>query len=202
MSGNSFLPKFPTRITTTTVSATIVNTNKDLLAGLSQENEASFEEIYTKYWSKLYTIAYNRLNSKHAAEDVVQEVMTSLWQRRNEVQIDDLEAWLAAATRYSVFRQLAKYGTQTILPISSQAEIAYTDNFDFKFLDQMLRESIHRLPEKCRLVFNYSRENGLSNKEIASELDISEKAVEKHITKAISKLRLKLKQAIPFIPFM
>src|SRR5262249_34676485 len=142
---------------------------------------------------------FNRLDSKQAAEDVVQEVMASLWQRRNEAEIDNLEAWLSAATRYSVFRQLSKYGAKTIVPITDGKEAAYEHPFDFSFLDQMLKDMIHQLPEKCQLVFKYSRHNGLSNKEIAQHLDISEKAVEKHITKAIHKLRLRLKEAVPFL---
>lgn len=175
----------------------ILHVDQDLLSGLRLGEEESFLKIYNQFWPKLYVIALNRLNSRQAAEDVVQEVMTTLWQRRQEVQINNLEAWLSAATRYSVFRQLAKYGAQTIVPITQQKEASYEQPFDLGFLDRMLKDRIHSLPEKCRLVFNYSRQEGLSNKEIARHLDISEKAVEKHITKAIRNLRLSLKESIP-----
>lgn len=182
-----------------------VHNNHDVLLQLKKGSETAFISIYEKYWSKLYVIAYNRLNSKQAAEDVVQEVMTSLWERKDELTVNNLDAWLSAATRYSVFRQLAKYGSQKIVSIvpASQPGMTYEQPFDFGFLKTMLQEEIHQLPEKCRLVFEYSRNHGLSNKEIAGELEISEKAVEKHITKAIAKLRLKLKAAFVFFsPFL
>ena len=179
------------------MSISILNNDKQLLQNLKDNQEHSFIEIYNTYWSKLYAIAYNRLNSKQSAEDVVQEVMTSLWQRRHEVQIDNLEAWLSAATRYSVFRQLAKYGTQKIVPIASLSEATYEPEFDSRFLDKMLKDQIHHLPSKCKLVFEYSRHHGLSNKEISGELGISEKTVEKHITKALFRLRERLKQMMP-----
>jgi RNA polymerase sigma-70 factor (ECF subfamily) len=159
------------------------------------QQEESFIEIYKAYWPKLYAIAFNRLDSKQSAEDVVQEVMTGLWQRRKETDIHNLEAWLSAATRYAVFRQLTKYGSQRIVPLSLHPEKGYDQNFDYKFVDQLLREQINRLPEKCKLVFEYSRGQGLSNKEIAGQLDISEKTVEKHISKALHKLRHRLKSS-------
>ncbi len=178
------------------MSATILHKDKHSLSTLSQPDENDFIEIYKTYWSRLYAIAYNRLNSKEAAEDVVQEVMLGLWQRKKEAEIDNLEAWLAAATRYSVFRQLANFGSQKIISISSQPEASYLQDFDSAFINQLLKEQVHQLPEKCKLVFEYSRNYEMSNKEIAAKLDISEKSVEKHITKAIKKLRDKLTKTI------
>lgn len=184
------------------MSITTANTEKILLNKLSEDDEKSFIDLYKVYWPKLYGIAYNRLNSKQAAEDVVQEVMTSLWQRRKEVSIQNLEAWLSAATRYSVFRQLARYGTQRIESLSTQTEKGYEQAFDFHFLDKMVKEQIHQLPGKCKLVFEFSRQHGLSNKEIAGELDISEKTVEKHITKALHKLRQKFTKVLFLLPVL
>jgi RNA polymerase sigma-70 factor (family 1) len=176
------------------LSATILNTEKNLLFDLGKNDENAFLKIYNTYWSKLYAIAYNRLNSKQAAEDVVQEVMITLWQRRSEVQIQNLEAWLSAATRYSVFRQLSRYGNQKIVSFSVAPDSVYEDQgLDSHFLDKMLKEQIHRLPEKCKIVFEFSRNHGLSNKEISGELGISEKTVEKHITKALQRIRESLK---------
>jgi len=67
------------------------------------------------------------------------------------------------------------------------------DTTAVRFLQQSMQEELKALPEKCRLVFDYSRNKGLSNKEIAQQLNISEKAVEKHITKALQRLRIQLR---------
>jgi RNA polymerase sigma-70 factor (family 1) len=176
------------------------NSDKHLLYRLKDEGDTAFLTIYKEYWPRLYTIAFNRLNSKEGAEDVVQEVMASLWQRRAEVNIQNLSAWLSAATRYSVLRQLARQNRAMTEPITAETENGYEQGIDFYFLDKMIKEQIHQLPEKCKLVFEYSRQHGLSNKEIASQLDITEKTVEKHITKALHKLRTKLTKALLF-PF-
>lgn len=159
-----------------------------------QLDEPAFISIYNKYWQKLFTIAYNRLSSRQAAEDVVQEVMLGLWQRKTEIQIDDLEAWLSAATRYSVFRQMAKFGTQKFVDISLQGDKGYSQDFDSFFSDKLLREQVNLLPKKCKVVFTYSRQHELSNKEIAIKLSISEKTVEKHITTALYRLKDRVKK--------
>jgi RNA polymerase sigma-70 factor (ECF subfamily) len=127
---------------------------------------------------------------------VVQEVLLGLWQRKTEININDLEAWLSAATRYSVFRQLARFGSQKVVSISSQGEGSYLQDFDTRFIQTILRERVNLLPEKCKLVFNYSREHQLSNREIADKLEISEKTVEKHITTALGRLKTQLKSTL------
>lgn len=177
------------------MSAAVFHTETNSFHPLSVVNEDTFVEIYREYWPKLFTIAFNRLSSRQGAEDVVQEVMISLWKRRNEVVINNLENWLAAATRYAVFRQMARYGPQRIAPIQD-TEASYDGDFDYRQMDKIIRENIHRLPPKCKIVFEFSRQYGLTNKQIAGKLSISEKSVEKHITKAIHNLRKKLGRSL------
>lgn len=166
-----------------------------LLQALRAGDETAFTQIYKRYWRKLYIIAYQRLGSRHSAEDVVHEVFTSLWKNRSAAEIRSLYAYLAAATRYAVFNEVARSGRRSPAEIP---DIAEDQTIDLNFLQRMIAEEIHQLPDRCRLVFRYSRETGLSNREIATRMGISEKAVEKHITKAISHLRLQLRHFLHF----
>ena len=169
-----------------------------MLEGLRNGNEPAFTLIYKRYWQKLYVVAFYRLGSRQAAEDVVHEVFASLWKNRTSAGIRSLYAYLAAATKYAVFAELAKQKKEASrIPT---VEIADDQAIDGRFLQKMIAEEINRLPDKCRLVFRYSRQSGLSNKEIAGELGISEKAVEKHISKALSRLRLQLRHFLSFFP--
>lgn len=172
----------------------------ELIRLLQADNEQAFNQIYHRYWRKLYAMAYQRLRSKQSAEDVVQEVLAGVWQRRHTSIIENLEAYLAVATRYAVFRQLGKEEARTtsLSPVHGD-EPAPDEAQDVRLLEQMMQKEINKLPGKCRLVFQYSRELGLSNKEIAASLDISQKAVEKHITRAIRTLRAHLKSFFWFL---
>lgn len=156
---------------------------------------SAFTGIYRRYWQKLYAIAYHRLGTRQAAEDVVHEVFASLWKNRERSEIRSLYAYLAAATRYTIIRETARRGHKT-QPVPEEAADAPV--IDLLFLERMIAEEVNQLPDKCRLVYRYSRETGLTNREIAREMGISEKAVEKHISRALSHLRLHLRHLLHF----
>ncbi|WP_143305981.1 RNA polymerase sigma factor [Chitinophaga vietnamensis] len=171
----------------------------ELVALIRQDDHRAFTEIYYRYWKRLFTLALHRLHARELAEDVVQDVLSGLWQRRMHTVIDSLGAYLAVATRYATFRQLEKM--QATIAADELPESLHgttDDQAELRFLQQSMQEQLQRLPEKCRLVFDYSRNKGWSNKEISQQLQISEKAVEKHITKALQRLRMQLKHYLHF----
>ncbi|PSL47947.1 RNA polymerase sigma-70 factor (ECF subfamily) [Chitinophaga niastensis] len=166
----------------------------DLVQMINADDHHAFTAIYYRYWKRLYVLAYDRLRSRQMAEDVVQDVLTGLWQRRGQTVIRSLPAYLATANRYAVFTQLSKMiPVTTVEALPEAVQAVADDTAQLHFLQQSMQEQLQQLPEKCRLVFDYSRNMGMSNKEIATELRISEKAVEKHITKALQRLRVQFR---------
>lgn len=168
--------------------------DEELVRLMSEDDQNAFTAIYNRYWKRLYVVAYDRLRSKQMAEDVVQDVLTGLWQRREHTIIRSLPSYLATACRYAVLTQLAKAAPVTTVEAFPETIHAVTDHTaQLRFLQQSMQQQLKLLPEKCRIVFEYSRNKGMSNKEIASALEISEKAVEKHITKALHHLRIQFR---------
>src|SRR5205085_2513651 len=80
-------------------------TDAELMMSLRQGHSYAFTEIYNRYWKKLLAIAYNHSRNKVIAEEIVQEVFISLWNRREALNVDALNAYLATAVRLSVFKQ-------------------------------------------------------------------------------------------------
>ncbi len=171
------------------------HSDAQLMMSLREGDNTAFTELYNRYWRQLLAIAYHHSGDKVVAEEIVQEVFISLWNRRNELYIDNVAAYLATAIRLSVFRQYAKekrrsqIREQIVDPVSQSwdEEKIYT-----RFQQQYIQGIIESLPEKCRLVFKLSREEGLSIPEIAQRMGIAEKTAEAHLTKALKELRLKL----------
>lgn len=168
-------------------------TDEQLVALLKVNDHAAFTEIYHRYWEKLFAVAHQRTNDTDEAKEIVQKVFINLWKKRNSLELKfTLPTYLSTAVKYEVLNLFAKlsrearYREFTNLKVTDET----TQNIiDFHELQQQVSQLISQLPEKCQLVFRMSREQGLSHKEIASELDISEKTVENHITLATKKLR-------------
>ena len=80
--------------------------DSELLRLLKQDHASAFQELYNRYWHKLYYLAHKRLKSATAAEEIVQNVFVTLWHKRKKLDIGELSPYLAASTRYAVYRHL------------------------------------------------------------------------------------------------
>nr|WP_068889530.1 RNA polymerase sigma-70 factor [Pedobacter panaciterrae] len=175
--------------------------DQHLLTLLKQGKHAAFAEIYNRYWKKLYALAANKLDDFSEAEDVVQQLFVSIWERREELEVvTTLGSYLAVAVKYRVYKALARI-SRTMHYGDDQANEAALDVLDdstqqwleFNEVKQRLSMLVDSLPEKCRLVYQLSREQGLSQKQVAEELDISEKTVKNHMNRAYKTLKTGLR---------
>jgi len=172
--------------------------DNELLKLLRQGHASAFEEIYNRYWDKLYGAAFKRLKSNVATEEIVQDLFTDIWIRRKTLNINTLlPVYLFTAVRYRVINCIHK---EIVKNNVEQSIILNTIDFDNSTeetvfasdLNYRLQTEVGLLPVKCREVFKLSRDEHKSNKEIARSLGISEKTVENHITRALRQLRTSL----------
>lgn len=173
-------------------------TDEALVNLLPQSDERAFEEIYLRHWQRVFRFALGKISSQEIVEDICHDVFLSLWQRRSQVQIANVEAYLIQAVKYSVInyyksrvsdeKHLEVYA-QKVPGTSNETE----DALYFNSLQQAWLAALDALPEKTKAVFQFSRIDHLSNREIAGKLQLTEKAVEYHITKALRQLKGDLK---------
>lgn len=168
-----------------------------LLNLLRQEGLDAFEEIYRRYWRRLYSMSYKRVQSREISEELVQDIFTSLWVTKNNTTIENLSAYLFSAVKYKVIKHLAKELSKKNYA-QQQLTLAKEDNSTEEkvFLDDLegaLEEAIGKLPAKRQMIFKLHRQENLSIKQVASQLGISEKTVENQYGKAMKMLKLNLK---------
>jgi RNA polymerase sigma-70 factor (ECF subfamily) len=159
---------------------------------LQEGNEEAFAEVYNRYWKLLYTTAYAVIQNEEVAKDAVQEVYIALWQRRNEAQIHNLKAYLQQAVRFQVLKAIRaqKNDEQFYIRLATvTADIIYENPLLFKEQEALLRETMTTLPDDCRQIFQLSREEQLTYKQIADQLNISEKTVEKKMSICLKHFR-------------
>lgn len=178
------------------------HTEEELISRLAFGSEESFMEIYHRYWQKVFAIAYTRLKNIQEAEDVVHDVFTSLWANRSQAQIRMLENYLATAAKYTVLGRIrAATQAQRYLRSVPHAKLAHipqvADSLHYRRILELVHREVEKLPEKCRMVFRYSRDEGLSVKQIANRMHISPKTVENQLSKALRHVRLALRSFLP-----
>lgn len=166
-------------------------------------DEKSFRQIYLLHWDKVFAVCYNNLGQTEIAKGMVQDIFKSLWERREELEItSSVERYLLRSAKLKVFEFLRNHKnrqehTKQALENYCNHTHCTENEIMYNSLKSKLDNLVDTLPCQCKNVFKMSREQGLTNKEIASSLLISERAVEYHITRALTTLKANLTEYLP-----
>jgi RNA polymerase sigma-70 factor (ECF subfamily) len=171
-------------------------TDLELIDLLKKDDQRAMTEIIARYWQRMLAVAINRLDNQEEAEECVQDVFIRFWQIREKLELKyTLYTYLSAAVRYRIYNLLDHQHRKSLFtqPLTAEIDISSGEfHADSHLLEKELLERISgyvdQLPEKCRIVYKMSREEGLSNEQIAEELKIAEKTVEAHLTKAVKNI--------------
>lgn len=167
-----------------------------------QNNELAFSELYSRHVRLLVHTAIRKTGVKTTAEDLVQEVFFKFWMGRHKFDIQkNAQAYLQGMLKNNIvnhYYQEQKKQLFSIDDVESPVDDETREHLDYNLLSELYEQSLLKLPEKCRQVFILSRK-GYSLKEIAISLEISEKTVEAHISKALKILRIEMKDYIALV---
>lgn len=173
-------------------------TDNELAALLINGDQGAYTQLYNRFKGILYVHAYRILQDKEDAKDIVQELFTVLWVKRDSFTLKTgIASYLYAAVRNRVFDKISSKKVESryfeSLKDFSLEEGYSTDSvMQEKELSALIEKEIAALPDKMRQIFELSRKNNLSHKEIATQLILSDKTVKKQVNNALRILRLKL----------
>ena len=169
----------------------------ELLRQIQAGDEGAYDTAFRAWYPVLVRVASALLRDTDAAEEVAQDVMVQLWQRRLIVDVDTpLRAYLLRAVRNRALNHLRHLRVRR----DAEPEVELTYNTPLsadlpsgaRELSVAARVAVSQLPPRCREIFELSRVDGLKYAEIASALDISQKTVEAQMGKALRILRERL----------
>nr|WP_121273546.1 sigma-70 family RNA polymerase sigma factor [Pedobacter schmidteae] len=172
----------------------------DLIIPFKGGCEHAFKEIYQRYWFQVYQVAYRKVHHKELAEELTQNLFVELWRRRTSVEIRSLSAYLFGSLRYSIINHYKSLLVQENYHnyIKASSNFGVVNNADYLLMLHELSEALDKgvalLPKKTAEVFRMSRMEHRSVKDISQQLNISEKAVEYHITQSLKSIRFYLKE--------
>lgn len=166
-------------------------TDEQLVELLKSDHEGAFTEVYHRYAEQLYQFAWRILQEEDECRDAVQEVFIWLWEKRRDHRITSLKYYLLAAVKYKLIKAVKRSRRrEEILSSLPERPSSFTENMiELKELKAVIRQFTESLPRRAREVFQLSREEYLSNREIADRMNIREKTVENQMTIILKKLR-------------
>ncbi|MCT4672023.1 MAG: RNA polymerase sigma-70 factor [Prolixibacteraceae bacterium] len=168
----------------------------------------AFQKLFEDYYTSLFYYACKFVDNE-MARDKVHDIFILLWQKKEQIEIQtSVSAYLFRMVRNKCLQEIEKQKVRDrYCQENLKAEEIQYYNEGFKSiieqeLTQKLNETMLKMPPNCRKVFSMSRIDGLKNKEIAEQLNISIKAVEKQMTKALKIIRLELNEYLPLLIFI
>lgn len=171
-----------------------INMDSKLLYRLKEGDRDAFNTVYWRYSPKVYNTVLYLLNDSDAAEDIVQELFLTIWERRGQIQPElNFEAYIATIARNLAYNYVRKafHNNQSVEDINDSNLITNSDEgtIEAESLREYIFNVISSFPEMRRKVFIMSRFENLSHAEIAEKLTISERTVDVHIYHALKELR-------------
>ena len=177
----------------------VTKTNTELVKLLKKGDMKAFDIIYKKYSKRLYGFVFRYVKQEADTEEIVQDVFIKIWKSREKIDVySSFESFLFTIAHNATVNLLKKRATEQkyVEHVKSlqNLEKAYelTDEIHYKELKQKLQGFLNELSPRQKEIFQLSREEGLSNTEIAKKLGISVQTVKNHLVTALSFLKSKL----------
>lgn len=170
-------------------------TDAELITLLCEGDNHAFAEIYNRHWKQVLYYAAKKTGDLTAAEDIVQDVFVSLWKRRSQLEINsEFKNYLIVSIKYRVLKFLNRQRIKRLAEESTALNYDVLDDstqeyLDFDELRSALEEMVCKLPERSALIYRMNKEEGMSHREIAMEMGMSEKAVNANLVRTKKTLR-------------
>ena len=182
--------------------------------GTASNTNSSFNTIYTLYYKKSYLFAKSYVHDDLAAEDIASDALIKLWEKMKEEEVSYVQPLLLTILKNksldylkheeikrNAFDHLIDWHNRELNMRISTLEACNPEDIFSEEVKEIIRHSLNELSEQTRKVFEMSRFENKSNKEIADILGISVKGVDYHIAKALKVLRVSLNDYLPLFSF-
>jgi RNA polymerase sigma-70 factor (ECF subfamily) len=181
--------------------------DSDLITALKEGDSKAYTFLVNQYHHKLCVYVFSLTKDNDLAEDIVQNVFMAIWNKKHKLKEDFvLKSYLYKSVYNEFIDQYRK--EKSVLPLEKKHFDALSsivedeDENSLEKLIKLVKQEIENLPPKCKQTFLLSKQDGLTNIEIAEYLNVSLKSVEAHITKAFSILRKTVGEKVNTVLFL
>lgn len=169
--------------------------DKALLADIANGSDESFACLVHTIYKKLFPFTMSLVKSEAEADDVLQDVFLKIWLNRAVLPtLDNPLGWIYTVLSHTISNHLRAKIRRELRLNSLTTVTAYhlEEELDARFIESLIDEAARLLPEKRKQVFLLNKKEGLSRKEIAERLHISENTVRNQLAEAVRFIRERL----------
>ncbi len=181
---------------------------KDLLEKLNAGNYQAFSVFYSRYWENIFIYVQRIVNNENESKDIVQDTFLTIWNLQGKLNhVESFKAYSLTIARNRALRYLrdSKHKTELLDDF-----ISFLRDHEPSALDQLIKDElalfveiqVAKMPDRMRQTYKRSREEGLSNKEIALLMEVSDQTVKKQIQYSLKYLRHTLSKLQGIILFL
>jgi RNA polymerase sigma-70 factor, ECF subfamily len=187
----------------------IIEESNQLFEQIQNDNENAFELLYKRLFPRLKDFANRIVRDEDIAKDIVQDVFIKLWEKKKEIKLINIEAFIFKVLRNQCISHIknlkivenVKINLSDLQYAEELYRIDFIKNEPYLLVEKELQLEVEKvmksLPDQCKNVFHLSRIEGLKNREIAERLGINIKNVERHITRALTSFKDHFGDKIP-----
>ena len=176
----------------------MANEDREYVESLKEGGFAAFEVLFKKYAENLYAFTLSITREPYIAEEITQLVFMKIWEKRDQIEKDlPFKSFIFSIAYSETISWLRKEKSEKRKTEGYKAETETVSNetdyfIEFNNIKSLAIQTIDNFPKKRKEIFKLSREQGYSNKEIATRLNISVRTVESQISAALKTLKEKL----------
>jgi len=184
------------------ISSKAKSSDRQLVIKVKNDQINAFVELFEQYSQRLYCYSRSLLKNHEDAEGVVQEVFFRIWKKRHELdEQKSFQSFLFCIAYNLIVNQFKKRVRdqkyeQFLINKAQQNYLNPENELEFRELKNQVIKAINKLPKRRKKIYQLSRENGLSYKEIAASLHIKSKTVENQLNLALKHIRKQLSNEI------
>jgi RNA polymerase sigma-70 factor (ECF subfamily) len=155
----------------------------------------AFQQLFEKYAERIYYFSMRYIKNKEEAEEIAQEVFVRVWLRRHDLKEElSFSSYIFMIAKNALIDTIRRKQKETIFqdnikPNTELYSSSSNDSMEYKELSTLIDKSISELPLKRKQIYQLSRDEGLTYKQIAEKLNISIKTVETHMRLALQQLK-------------
>ncbi|NBC02944.1 MAG: RNA polymerase sigma-70 factor [Bacteroidetes bacterium] len=177
------------------------------IENIQSGDERAFEILFKKYYLPLTRFVWRYVSSKAIAEELIQELFTILWEKRDEWDMDtekSIRSYLYKSARNLALNHIKhheikdKYDSEW-MEQKENPEINFRDEYREERIRKAIAQAIEELPPRGKMTYKLHRYDGLTYQEIADVMDVSVKTVESQMTRTLKTLRERLSYLLPFL---